>query len=278
MSRRRSRKDAAPGPAARSSAATLREASASAAVAPQPRTRSQATPARVPALDALRGTAIVAMAIYHFCFDLRYFGFLRADLEHDWRWITARTLILSTFLLVAGASAVLADRLHAGRTSRRWLVHVAVIAAAAVAVSAGSYLMFPRTWIWFGVLHAIAVSLLIARPFVRRPALAAAAGVAIVVAGLAFHNAAFDNRTLGWLGFMTAKPPTEDYVPLFPWTGVLLLGIAVGHHLVRTRFAALAPLSRAPAVLGSLGRHSLAVYLLHQPILIGALWLFVQMR
>lgn len=238
----------------------------------------QAATARVPTLDTLRGVAIVAMATYHFCFDLRYFGFLRADLEHDWRWITARTMILSTFLLVAGVSAVLADRQHPGGTSRRWLAHIGVIAAAAVAVSAGSFLMFPQTWIWFGVLHAIAVSLLVARPFVRRPALAAAAGVAIIVAGLAFHNAALDNRTLGWLGFMTAKPPTEDYVPLFPWTGVLLLGIAIGPHLVRTRFAALAPLARAPAALGFLGRHSLAVYLLHQPILIGALWLFVQLR
>ena len=246
--------------------------------ASHPASRPQAATARVPTLDTLRGVAIVAMATYHCCFDLRYFGFLRADLEHDWRWITARTMILSTFLLVAGVSAVLADRQHPGGSSRRWLAHIGVIAAAALAVSAGSYLMFPHTWIWFGVLHAIAVSLLIARPLVRRPALAAAAGVAIIVAGLAFQNAAFDNRTLGWLGFMTAKPPTEDYVPLFPWTGVLLLGTAIGPHLVRTRFAALAPLARAPAALGFLGRHSLAVYLLHQPILIGALWLFVQMR
>ena len=238
----------------------------------------QAATARVPTLDTVRGVAIVAMATYHFCFDLRYFGFLRADLEHDWRWIAARTMILSTFLLVAGTSAVLADRQHPGGTSWRWLAHIGVIAAAALAVSAGSHLMFPQTWIWFGVLHAIAVSLLIARPFVRRPALAATAGVAIIVAGLAFQNAAFDNRTLGWLGFMTAKPLTEDYVPLFPWTGVLLLGIAIGHRLIRTRFAALAPLARAPAALGGLGRHSLAVYLVHQPILIGALWLFVQLR
>ena len=258
----------------------MREAGVPGASRPasHPASRPQAATVRVPTLDTLRGVAIVAMAIYHFCFDLRYFGFLRADLEHDWRWITARTMILSTFLLVAGVSAVLADRQHPGGSSRRWLAHIGVIAAAALAVSAGSYLMFPQTWIWFGVLHAIAVSLLIARPLVRRPALAAAAGIAIIVAGLAFQNAAFDNRTLGWLGFMTAKPPTEDYVPLFPWTGVLLLGTAIGPHLVRTRFAALAPLARAPAALGFLGRHSLAVYLLHQPILIGALWLFVQMR
>ncbi|MDE2358115.1 MAG: DUF1624 domain-containing protein [Betaproteobacteria bacterium] len=234
-------------------------------------------PGRVPSLDTLRGIAIVAMAAYHFCFDLRYFGFLRADLEHDWRWITARTLILSTFLLVAGASMVLADR-DRQSARRRWLAHAGVIAIAALAVSAGSYLMFPQTWIWFGVLHAIAASLVIARPFVRRPAIAMAAGVAIIVAGLAFQNAAFDNRALGWLGFMTAKPATEDYVPLFPWTGVLLLGTGLGHLLVRTRFAVLGPLERAPRLLAFLGRHSLAVYLVHQPILIGALWTFVRIR
>ncbi|MBU6485907.1 MAG: DUF1624 domain-containing protein [Betaproteobacteria bacterium] len=234
-------------------------------------------PGRVPSLDTLRGIAIVAMAAYHFCFDLRYFGFLRADLEHDWRWITARTLILSTFLLVAGASMVLAER-DRQSARRRWLAHAGVIAIAALAVSAGSYLMFPQTWIWFGVLHAIAASLVIARPFVRRPAIAMAAGVAIIVAGLAFQNAAFDNRALGWLGFMTAKPATEDYVPLFPWTGVLLLGTGLGHLLVRTRFAVLGPLERAPRLLAFLGRHSLAVYLVHQPILIGALWTFVRIR
>ena len=239
--------------------------------------RGRDRPGRVPALDTLRGIAIVAMAIYHFCFDLRYFGFLRADLEHDWRWITARTLILSTFLLIAGASTVLADR--GPQSARwRWLAHVGVITAAALAVSAGSYLMFPQTWIWFGVLHAIAASLAVARPFVRRPAIAIAAGVAIIAAGVAFQSAAFDNRMLGWLGFMTAKPATEDYVPLFPWTGVMLLGIGLGHLLVRTRFAALAPLERAPRALGFLGRRSLAVYLLHQPILIGALWTFVRIR
>jgi uncharacterized membrane protein len=231
---------------------------------------------RIGGLDALRGLAIVAMIAYHFCFDLRYFGITRSDFEHDWRWLAARTLILSSFLLIAGASAVLAQRrpLPLARALR----HVAVIAGAALLVSAGSWLMFPRSYIWFGVLHAIAAALLLARPLIERPALAAIAGVAVIAAGVTFANPAFDNRALGWLGFMTAKPVTEDYVPLFPWAGVLFVGITAGHWLVRTRFAALAPLARLPGALRSLGRHSLIVYLVHQPLMIGMLWLLTRGR
>jgi uncharacterized membrane protein len=229
--------------------------------------------ARLPGLDALRGLAIVAMIGYHFCFDLRYFGVTRSDFEHDLRWLTARALILSSFLLIAGVSAVLA--LRQPRPMRRWLRHIGVIAGAALLVTAGSALLFPRSFIWFGVLHAIAVSLLVAKPIIRRPVVAAVAGVAVIAAGILHANPAFDNRWLGWLGFMTAKPITEDYVPLFPWMGVLFIGIAVGHVLVRNGFAWVAPLSRLPSWLRFLGRHSLVVYLVHQPILLGVLALVV---
>jgi uncharacterized membrane protein len=231
-------------------------------------TRAPAT--RIAGLDALRGIAIVAMAIYHFCFDLRYFGVAHWDFEHDARWLGARATILSSFLLIAGISMVLARQ--NARSDARWLRHSAVIAGAALLVSAASYVMFPRSYIWFGVLHAIAVSLVVARPLVDKPYAAAAIGATVIAFGLAFSHAAFDNRALGWLGFMTAKPVTEDYVPLFPWMGVLLLGVALGHAWIRTRFAALAPLARLPAALRFLGRHSLADYLLHPPLIRLRLW------
>jgi uncharacterized membrane protein len=230
-----------------------------------------ASPTRIPGLDALRGLAIVAMVAYHFCFDLRYFGVTQSDFEHDLRWLAARTLILSSFLLIAGISAVLARGQAFPFT--HWLRHIGIIVAAAVLVSAASWLMFPGSFIWFGVLHAIALSLLLAKPLLRRPIPAAIIGMGVIVIGLTYANPLFDNRILGWIGFMTGKPITEDYVPLFPWAGVLLVGVTLGHALVRSRFAALAPLARAPAPLRSLGRHSLIVYLLHQPLLIGLLWL-----
>ena len=87
---------------------------------------------------------------------------------------------------------------------------------------------------------------------------------------------AFDTRALGWIGFATRKPFTEDYVPLFPWAGVMLIGIAAGHLIARTDGSHVRAFEHLPALVRWLGRHSLAVYMLHQPLLLGALWIAVE--
>lgn len=236
-----------------------------------PVARASAAPERMVGLDALRGLALLAMIAYHFCFDLRWFGYAHWDFEQDPRWLAARAAILGSFLLIAGTSLALAAR-HA-LAGRRFFLRLAQIAAAALLVSVASYVAFPQRYIWFGVLHAIAVALLLAWPLVGRPRTAALLGVAVIAAGLLFAHPAFDQRALGWLGFMTQKPPTEDYVPLFPWAGLVFIGVALGESLRRSGARALAPLARLPRIVPLLGRHSLVVYLVHQPLLVGALWL-----
>ena len=225
--------------------------------------------ARIVAIDNLRGLAVIAMVAYHFCFDLRYFRLTQWDFYHDPFWLHARTAILSSFLIIAGMSLVLANRRDDGANFWR---HVGIIAACAMAVSAASYALFPQSWIWFGVLHALAVSLVLARPLVQRPTLALVVGIAVIAAGNLFAHPTFDNRAIGWIGFMTAKPRTEDYVPLFPWAGVLLVGIAAGHALLRNEFRSISLAGKLPRWMGWLGRHSLTVYLVHQPMLLGALF------
>jgi len=229
---------------------------------------------RIPGIDALRGLAVVAMVAYHFGFDLAYFRLTASDFHRDPFWLYARTLILSSFLLLAGVSLTLAQRSERGRA--RFWPHVAGIAACAFAVSLASYLVFPRSYIWFGVLHAIALSLVLIRPLARHPRVALAIGISVIVAGNLWSAPWFDNRAWGWLGFMTAKPVTEDYVPLFPWTGVMLVGVAAGHALLGRKFRPVAPFTRLPGALGWLGRHSLLVYMVHQPLLLGVLWLTVR--
>jgi uncharacterized membrane protein len=230
---------------------------------------AQAAP-RIASIDALRGIALIAMIAYHFCFDLRMFGFARFAFETDWRWLAARSIILGTFLFLAGVSVVLL-RQRPGAPAR-FLRHVALIAAAAIGVTVASRVAFPERFIWFGVLHAIAVSVSIAWPLASRPRTAGIAGLAVIAAGLLFSHPFFDNRVLGWIGFMTFKPPTEDYVPLFPWAGVVLVGVASGQAVVHASATWAAPLARLPGWIAMAGRHSLAVYLVHQPVLIGVLW------
>ena len=81
---------------------------------------------------------------------------------------------------------------------------------------------------------------------------------------------------------MTRKPITEDYVPLLPWLGVVLIGMFIRQQLLRARH--LAPARGWPAA-GTLGRslewagrHSLAIYMVHQPLLIGILYLLLGHR
>jgi uncharacterized membrane protein len=242
----------------------------------KPRERREVAVPRVAGVDALRGLAVLAMVAYHAAFDLAYFRVIAQNFYRDPFWLHSRTAILASFLLIAGISLVLAQSTPQGR-ARFWM-HVGRVAACAIAVTAGSYLVFPRSFIWFGVLHAIALSLVMIRPLVARPWLAIGIGIAVVIAGNWLRIPAFDSRALGWIGFTTTKPITEDYVPLFPWTGVMLIGIGAGHVLLRQGFAAVEPLARLPAMLQWLGRHSLAVYMVHQPLLLGALWMVVGPR
>ncbi|MEO8676430.1 MAG: heparan-alpha-glucosaminide N-acetyltransferase [Casimicrobiaceae bacterium] len=226
---------------------------------------------RVAGVDALRGAALCLMFVYHFSFDLRFYRVVASDFEHDPFWLAFRALIVASFMALVGISLVLSDR--AGATARHFWKRIAVIAACAVAASVGSYVLFPRTFIFFGILHCIAVASVLAWPLVRRPRLALGIGIVVIVAGLAFSNPLFDTRALSWIGFTTFKPPTEDFVPLFPWAGVVLVGIAAGHGLVHTAFRPIEALANAPRWMRFIGRHSLFVYMVHQPILLGLLWI-----
>lgn len=234
-------------------------------------TPAGSAPMRVGGIDALRGVALFLMFVYHFAFDLRYYGVISADFEHSPFWLGFRAVIVSSFMALVGVSLVLADR--AGASKAHFWKRLGIIVACALAASIGSYLVFPRTFIYFGILHAIAVASLLAAPFVRRPRLALAIGVLIVAAAFMWSHPMFDTRALSWIGFTTHKPATEDYVPLFPWAGAVFVGIALGDALARNAFRAVGPLGGAPRWLRFLGRHSLAVYMLHQPILLGVLGL-----
>ncbi len=240
----------------------------------QPRT---SRPHRHGRLDALRGLAIVWMAVFHFVFDLAHFQLVQQNLRGDPFWTAQRSAIVTLFLLCAGLGQAVA--VEQGQRWPRFWRRWAQVAACAVLVSLASYAMFPRSFISFGVLHALAVMLLVARLSAGFGAWLWPLGLAAVLLPRFFADRFFDSRWTGWIGLVTHKPVTEDYVPLLPWLGVVWWGLAGGRWLLRRHPALLTgALPRALAPLALLGRWSLSFYMLHQPVLIGAILLAMWLR
>ncbi|MDH4426874.1 MAG: heparan-alpha-glucosaminide N-acetyltransferase [Acidovorax sp.] len=244
---------------------------------------------RYAAVDALRGVAMVWMTVFHFCFDLSHFGLWPQNFRADPFWTTQRTLIVSLFLFCAGLGQAIA--LHQGqswlRFGRRWLQ----IAGCALLVTAGSLVMFPGSYIHFGVLHGMAIMLLIARVTSGWGRWLWLAGLVALALPPLFQQAlpvawpeaasVFNSRALNWVGLITRKPFTEDYVPVLPWLGVLWWGMASGQWLLSARQRVIrSPLPAGLVPLATLGRWSLSYYMLHQPVMIGLLmaWIWLGSR
>lgn len=226
--------------------------------------------ARLPVVDLARGVAIVAMAAYHLSWDLEAFGGVWLDMQDALFWQLARYLIAGSFLFLVGVGLVLATR--RGFDWPRLSGRIARVALGAVAVTIATFLVMRQGFIFFGILHAIALFSLIGLAALRLPAWANAL-LGLVVIALSFAPGAplFDHPGLLWVGLGTIPPLTNDYEPIFPWLGPVLIGIAAG----RAWLAAGAPAGgfEGGAVGRGLrwaGRHALPIYLLHQPILWGA--------
>jgi uncharacterized membrane protein len=230
--------------------------------------------ARYPAIDALRGVALLAMFAYHFSFDLVYFHVVQANPHESLVWIACRTLILSSFLLLVGMSLVLANR-----DGIRWPAfwrRFAQVAGCAMLVSIGSYVIFPKSWVYFGVLHHIALASLLELAFLRFDVLNLLLGLVLIGVGAFVQLPAFDAPPLNWIGLMTHKPITKDYVPLLPWFGVVLVGMFLGKRFLSGAFMLVKnwqPVNGASRLLTIIGRHTLLLYMLHQPVFFGLLWL-----
>jgi uncharacterized membrane protein len=211
---------------------------------------------RVHSLDSLRGTALLLMAGFHFCFDLSLFGAARIDFLTPF-WLAYRELIVVLFVGIAGAGIALAGRLRLDRLAR--------LGGCALLVSAGTAWLFPQTWVFFGILHFLFVASLVGPLFARVPWLCLPLAPVFYFLPHFYKSFLFERPYLRFTGLSPVLQHTIDFVPLFPWLGVMLLGIFVGFSLPER-------ISGRPGVLSRLGRHALLFYMLHQAVLLPLAW------
>jgi len=236
----------------------------------------QNPPRRQPRIDQLRGVAILMMVAFHLCYDLTSVGWAHFKMLDDPFWLNWRSLIVGSFVFLAGVSLSLSQH-GSTRSAHKRLLQL-ILCAALVSLVTG--IMFKERFIYFGVLHFFVVATLITRPLLPYTAALGVAGVLLLTAGAAPGFDVMNPRTLNWIGLASQKPFTEDYAPLIPWLGLLWIGVWVGPRWpmkpartntpVAPTTTTLQPITRG---LGFLGRHSLMVYMVHQPLLLGGLLL-----
>jgi len=234
---------------------------------------------RLPLIDQARAVALIAMAIYHFTWDLGYFGYIDPETATTGGWRIFARLIAGSFLTLAGFSLVLG---HAqGFRPRPFFARLGRIALAAALITLATWFLFPQTFIFFGILHAIAAASLVGLLFLRLPVIVTlVAAAAAVAAPLYLRAPVFDHPALWWVGLSVDVPRSNDYVPLLPWIAPVLLGIALARLFLASalpeRLAGMGTATKArwKTRLAAAGRHSLAIYLVHQPILIALVYCF----
>ncbi|KKO04489.1 hypothetical protein LCGC14_0083150 [marine sediment metagenome] len=232
---------------------------------------------RIEFIDMARAVALFAMAIYHFAWDLEFFNYVERGLTGSGGWkIFART-IASSFLFLVGVSLVLAH----GRAIRwrPFLIRLAQVVAGAVAITVVTFFVTPNSFVFFGILQLIAVASLLGLLFIRLPWLVTAfAAIATVALPFVISHPVFDPKWFAWIGFYQIPPFSNDFIPIFPFFGAVLAGIAAARfalaHSVFDRMRSWNPALRPMWRLGVLGRHALLFYLLHQPILFGMVFVF----
>lgn len=228
---------------------------------------------RLAAIDYARGVFVAWMIVFHAFWDLNFFGLLNINILSDPFWYTQRNIIVFGFIFISGLSSEL--------TSQKRIINFKneiQIFAAAICVSIGSYLINPKEFIYFGVLHFIFCAKVLSKLLFRSQFKIFICLVLIAISALNIKNNNFNNPYLIWLGIGAKKPVTMDFVPLLTWIGVYCLGQICAwffkfytfctNQMTRTKVL------KINQMFLFLGKNSLLIYLIHQPIILLLIKLF----
>jgi uncharacterized membrane protein len=229
-------------------------------------------------IDALRGLAVVAMIFFHFMWDLWFLGLTNENIPGA-GWQTFARAIGATFTFLLGLSLTLSDAQLRARDRNPWPVILRrglILLACGMVISIGTWMFVGADYVRFGILHHAGVAMIAGYWFIRAPRVVTfVLAVALMMFGPAVANVFVTHEWLVPFGVYPRGTGMVDYYPLVPWFGVALLGIVFGRgaYAAGQRRFALPDWSdvRLIAWLCVLGRNSLVVYLVHQPLLIGAL-------
>ena len=228
-------------------------------------------------LDALRGIAIVLMVIFNWSFALSFIGAIKGGptnamslFSNTWLywWLFPR-IIAASFITIAGISLALSHEKIKYKPLKfifkKYFLRGGKIFLLGLGITAVTYLTYQNYTIWFGILHLIGLSIIISSFFLKYKKLSLLIGLAIITAGIYIQA---ELPHLLWL--LPFDFQTFDYFPLLPWSGFVFVGIFIGNCIKKSKSVHNMFIDKTVAFLG---RHSLLIYIVHQPLLVAILFL-----
>ncbi|TAJ45032.1 heparan-alpha-glucosaminide N-acetyltransferase [Methanofollis fontis] len=228
-------------------------------------------------IDLVRGVAIVMMVIYHLLFDLAFLGLAGIPvLTGFWRVFALVTATL--FIMLAGISLPIS---YARRREREVGFDLVVdyakrggkIIGFGVCASVATWIFLGEGFIVFGILHLIGTAIILAPFYLPLGRLNIPLGIGFVLAAIPLQGV-YGPWWLIPFGIHPASFYSVDYVPIIPWMGAALIGVGIGSLLYRDghrQFSLSLPENAPTNALCIMGRHSLAIYLVHQPLIVALL-------
>ncbi len=225
-------------------------------------------------IDRVRGIAILMMVLFHTLFDISFFGMYPVDVSQGfWRYFAFATA--SLFLVVVGISLTISrsripPQVSPFQVCVKFLKRGLVIFLLGLLITLCTWLYLHEGFIVFGILHLIGVSVILSPLFFRFKKRNIVVGVLCILTGYILSSIHGPLWLLPF-GIHPADFWSVDYEPLFPWFGVVLIGMGLGAYLYPDGVRVFSPLQVPEIItwpLAFLGRHSLLIYLVHQPVII----------
>ncbi|PIN84990.1 MAG: hypothetical protein COV47_04510 [Candidatus Diapherotrites archaeon CG11_big_fil_rev_8_21_14_0_20_37_9] len=219
-------------------------------------------------IDCARGIAITMMVLFHLLFDLNYLGIIEVSLYTGF-WGLFQKATAGLFLFLTGVVLTISYNRNTENYIQKFLKRGATVFAVGIGITIVTALLFPNEFIYFGILHLIGVSIILSIPVAKGKILPFVAGIFLIALPQLMNIALFSNPLFVWTG-LGMPWRTFDYFPVIPWFGVILFGISFGNVFYEkgiAKFKIVMPEIPGIRILAELGRKSLLIYLVHQPIL-----------
>lgn len=221
---------------------------------------------RIQAIDLIKGIDIVFMILFNYSVTLDYFRLIPIPSNYLYRYIFPIS-IASIFIFMSGVTSSINYEKHKDKLTRKYFIRGIKLLFFAALITLFSYVFTPQYTIFFGILHFFAISSFLIPFCIRHNKINLIAGLSIILSGVYLQQQTFNFSYLSWLGFVPETLSTFDYFPLVPWFGVILLGVYYGKYIIE-RTANIRFKGKISGIFTFLGKHSLTVYLVHQPALI----------